>query len=176
MYTDALHDVCLTGYGYLPIWAKFNIVRKATSSVDDYKSFTKLYNNLKSLELPGNRKWGDFLPQGTPATAWDTWVKEAKLFLPDKDEYLSKFDIPEDEDWSAAHDGVSEVFSQWMRQFAEELNLCSLYDYLWPRVAFNYRVLKIRADVDKNMYKFVLKNKDEYSTPPPIEWLDEKVI
>jgi len=172
MYTDALHDVCLTGYGYLPIWAKFNIVRKATSSINDYRAFTGLYNKLKTLELPGNRKWGDFLPLANPATAWDVWAAEARVFLPDRDAYVSKFDIPEGEDWSHAHDDAGPVFSQWMRQFAEEMNLCSLYDALWPRVAFNYRVLKIRADMDKEMYKMVLKNKESYSTLPPLEWLD----
>lgn len=176
MHRDALHDVCLTGYGYLPIWAKFSIVEKANGSVVEYRAFKGLYNKLKTLELPGDRKWGDFLPVSNPAVAWDLWTSEAKVFLPDRDAYVAQFDIPEGEDWSHAHDAAGPVFSQWMREFAYEMNLCNLYDALWPRVAFNYRMLKIRADVDKTMYKMVLKDRESYSTLPPVEWLDKKVI
>ena len=173
-YHDAIFDIFLTCYGYLPIWRKFHLIEKANSKEKYSKGFVQFYKNIRTMTVVDEYKWGDFMPDSNPLDSWDEWQSRAKLFFQDMDIYTQQSVVIKTEhDWSKANAEISTVLPIYMKRFVYELDICALYDAVWPRVGLNYRTFEVDAFLNKYMKKEVYSEKEMYSTLPPAEWLDE---
>lgn len=174
MYKDGIYDICLTAYGYLPIWKKFEFLNQAAEDQKKHDAFVELYDDIKNMTFIDYYKWGDFMLDSNPIDSWDEWVEECKEFFKNPDQYVDDLvEITSKHNWSKMNQDVPVVFPVYMKRFVYQMKICTLYDAVWPRVAFNYRTFELDAFVDKYMKKEILLNKEKYSVLPPVEWLDE---
>lgn len=172
MEQDLIHDVLLTSFGYMPIWIKFKIIDKTSLSVGQYRAFIDLYDNLKSLSLPDGRAWKEVMPLSNPLKSWGMWEEKTREFYANPNLVAQRYVKDTGANWEGPHDTLNKDLSLVMKEFSDKMNLCTLYDAIWPRVAFNYRVLEPNAWMNKYMKRSVLEKKELYSRLPPIEWLD----
>lgn len=171
---NAVFDVLLTAYAYLPIWKKFKIVDKAYESARFYEAFVSLYENIKKMTLIDKYKWGDFMPESNPAQQWDAWAQEARFFLVDMDSYTeSVISINTVHDWSRANPDVASEFSGYMKDFVRGMDICAMYDAVWPTVGLNYRTFELDAFINKHMKEIVYRDRETYSQLPPVGWLND---
>lgn len=172
-YHDAIFDIFLTSYGYLPIWKKFDLLEKAKSKEKYSKAFVQLYEDIKTMTFIDGYVWGDFMLDSNPLDSWGEWKAEAKLFLDNADAYTKEaVVIKTRHNWAKANKEVPKVFPVYMKRFVYQLDICSLYDGVWPRVGLNYRTFELDAFLNKKMKEKVYAKKEVYSVLPPVAWLD----
>lgn len=165
MRDDAVHDICLVALGYVPYWLHYDIIgvaeRAGTPEV-----FTGFYDNLKAIPTP-HGTWADYLPAGNPADNWDEWEEAALRFLSDPQGYVAGLPTV-DGDWQAAMDHAATLLPDYHRAVAVPLDLCPIYDQVWPKVLGNCRTMTVDATVDAETVALVKRGKSAMGAERPL--------
>ncbi len=177
---DAIHDILLTGLGYMPAyndWGVIHVARDVPGAIDAFNIF---YYQICELPLKDGYYWGSFLPPGSPESNWNEWKEKAIQFLSDPDGYVEQVSstLMLRSDWTDVNidNGAQDNLANWQRDNAIKMDLCSFYDWVWPRITLNYRSMEgVFPVVDEDVWAKVAEkiriNPDLYKSIPSPERL-----
>lgn len=135
-FSDAIFDIKLCTLSYVKYWKLFALDEPPFSRL----TIMDFYTTLKSIPLINGLYWSDFLPEGNPITNWDEWINEAAQFLSDPDNNLSNMEV-NDNDWIDVNKNniAYDVVPKAHLIVAANMDLCAVYDDVWPMVLRNLR-------------------------------------
>lgn len=136
-FEDVVYDIRLSCFSFVRYLREYGLTRTSSwqAAVLDY------YEILMNLDLPENKKWKDFLPEGLPTTNFKEWLIEANRFLDDPDGYPIDYTPEYSKGWKDANtiNGAVNIIPDLLWNVAETMNLCDVYDQVWPLIIRNYR-------------------------------------
>lgn len=149
-YDDVVYDVRLSCFSFVRYLREYSLTATPswTAAVLDY------YEILLELELPDGMQWKDFLPSGLPTENYKKWLHEANLFLDNPDEYPTPhIEGLDEQEWATANynNGAVAIIPDLLYSVAKTMDLCDVYDAVWPMIIRNYRNMpKLSAPYTRN--------------------------
>lgn len=149
-YEDVVYDIRLSCFSFVRYLREYGLTRAPawTAAVLDY------YEILLELPLPEGMKWKTFLPDGIPTTNYKQWLHEANLFLDSPDTYpMPDIQVQDHQAWETANidNGAVAIIPDLLYNVAKTMDLCDVYDAVWPMIIRNYRNMpKLSAPYEKN--------------------------